>query len=109
MSFDLDIETQDVDGNTVVHEVVCGHTYNLVPMWRMALRFESSSDLNGRICRELVPSLDQGLLHILNNEQDYLALNPENGWGDFEGFFEIFVRFARMCHRYPSGIVRWNG
>lgn len=110
MSFDLDIVTLDVDGNSVVHEVVCGHTYNLTPMWYKALPFLSSTrDLHGRTCASLYPDLTYGLHHIIDHTEEYRALNPDNGWGDFPGFFEIFVRFREMCGLYPSGSVEWSG
>lgn len=110
MSFDLDIETYDVDGNKIVHEVVCGHSYNLAPMWRLALPFlNSTSDLHGFTCKELQPNLTAGLVSIHENYAAYEALNPANGWGDVEGFVEIYTRFTRMAFKYPSGKVVWNG
>lgn len=110
MSFDLDIATTDIDGNRVVHEVVCGHTYNLAPMWYKALPFlTSTKDLDGMLCRDLHLLLTAGLVDIWENHAEYKALNPENGWGDFEGFVEIFARFTRMTLQYPSGKVEWSG
>jgi len=108
MSFGLDIETPD--GEWV--EVVDGHTYNLSPMWRVALPEVidgSTSELEGWSCAALLPHLDRGLLDAVRNAKEYERLNPENGWGDYEGFFEIFARFVRLCHEYPSGVVHWNG
>lgn len=110
MSFSLDIVTHDVDNNSVTHEVVCDQTYNLAPMWLKALPFLlCTADLGGRNCRDLLPNLRAGLLHIIENEDDYRKLNPANGWGDFDGFFEIYLRFVRMAHQYPSGKVVWDG
>jgi hypothetical protein len=110
MSFGLDIVTHDVDGNEHWIEVVDGHTYNLSPMWRKALPFlESTSDLDGRTCAGLLNDLDAGLLDATKNSDAYRALNPDNGWGDYEGFYEIFTKFVRLCNQYPSGVVRWNG
>lgn len=110
MSFGLDITTTDVDGNEHWIEVVDGHTYNLTPMWVKALPFiETSKDLNGRQCAHILEALDAGLLDAIQNAKDYIALNPANGWGDYNDFFEVFAKFARLCHQHPSGIVRWNG
>ena len=110
MSFDLDIETKDVDGNIVVHEVVCGHTYNLSPMWHKALPFlYGTRSLEGLNCRELLPRLEAGLYLIMTDFEGFRELNPPTGWGDFEGFLEIYTRFTVMCGKYPSGTVRWSG
>jgi hypothetical protein len=110
MSFGLDIETKDVDGNAVWIDVVDGHTYNLAPMWRKALpMIESTRDLDGRKCADLLTALDAGLLDATKNASAYEALDPTNGWGDYEGFYRIFTKFVRLCNQYPSGVVRWNG
>lgn len=110
MSFGLDILTTDVDGNEHWIDVVDGHTYNLTPMWCKALPFiYSTMDLDGRSCSSLIPELDAGLLDATKNAAAYEALNPANGWGDYEGFYRIFAKFVRLCNQYPSGVVRWNG
>jgi len=110
MSFGLDIVTEDVDGNEHWVEVVCGHTYNLSPMWRKALPFiESTRDLDGKKCADILTALDVGLLDATKNANAYRALNPDNGWGDYEGFYQIFTKFVSLCNQYPSGVVRWNG
>jgi len=110
MSFGLDIVTTDVDGNEHWIDVVDGQTYNLSPMWCKALPFlDSTSDLDKMKCSDLLESLDLGLLDATKNSGEYRELHPSNGWGDFEGFYEIFTKFVRLCNQYPSGIVRWNG
>jgi hypothetical protein len=110
MSFGLDIETKDVDGNAVWIDVVDGHTYNLAPMWRKALpMIESTRDLDGRKCADLLTALDAGLLDATKNASAYEALDPTNGWGDYEGFYRIFTKFVRLCNQYPASVVRWNG
>lgn len=110
MSFGLDIVTRDIDGNEHWIEVVDGHTYNLAPMWRKALPFiNSTRDLDGRKCGDILPELDSGLLDAVRNSAEYRELNPSNGWGDYEGFWEIFTKFVSLCHKYPSGVIRWNG
>ena len=110
MSFGLDIVTWDIDGNEHWIDVVDGHTYNLSPMWKKALPFlESTRDLDGKKCDDILVSLDIGLLDATKHASEYRKLNPSNGWGDYEGFYEIFTKFVRLCNQYQSGIVRWNG
>lgn len=113
MSFGLDIITHDADGNELVVEVVDGHTYNLAPMWRKALPDVlgdgSTSKLDGWNCGNLLSHLRAGVVDAVEHDDEYRALDPENGWGDFNGFVEIFSRFWRLCAKHPSGTVRWNG
>ena len=113
MSFGLDIVTLDQDGNEHWIEVVDGHTYNLSPMWRKALprllAEGSTSALEGLRCRDILQDLEAGLLDAVRKADEYIELNPVNGWGDYDGFFEVFAKFVRLAWTYPSGIVRWNG
>lgn len=109
MSFGLDIET--IDGEWI--EVVDGHTYNLAPMWRKALPNVlgggSTNALEGWSCAALQPHLDKGLLDAVKNRHEYQELDPANGWGDYEGFIQIYSRFAHLNSRHPGGVVHWNG
>jgi hypothetical protein len=112
MSFGLDIITKDVDGNEVWVEVVDGQTYNLSPMWREALPSitdEGTRGLEGRKCADLLPELEAGLNDATVNQRKYQDMNPPNGWGDFEGFYQTLAKLVLLCRKHPSGVVRWNG
>lgn len=111
LSFSLSIRTLDVDGNLIEHEVVDGQTYNLLPMWSMALPWwlEGTRDLDQRKCGDLLPDLEHGVIDIAMNEEAYRDLNPSNGWGDFDGFRRTFLRLTEMCRKYPSGWISWSG
>lgn len=114
MSFGLDIETHDVYGKPLCVDVVNGHTYNLTPMWAKALpevigEIGTSRALDGWCTSELIPHLDKGVVDIIANAEEYRELKPSNGRGNYEGFREIFLKFAELCHKHPSGNVKWNG
>lgn len=105
MSWGIEIETP----NDVV-EIVEGHTYNLSAMWRLAGVFEgSSNELDGLRSGVLGDRAARGLLRAVTKPDEFRKLNPENGWGDFEGFIKILTRTAITCAENPDGIVRWNG
>lgn len=109
MSWGVDIEVDHDDGYKTVVEVVEGHTYNLTPMWRRAGVFETSSDLQGRNAGTLAPVLSAALIDALRHRGDYEALNPSNGWGDYDGFVKILTRFTQLAWEHPTGTLRWNG
>lgn len=109
MSWGVDIEVDHADGYTTSVEVVDGHTYNLTPMWRRAGIFETSRDLQGRSAGQLAPILTAGLVDALRYSTAYQDLNPDNGWGDYEGFIEILTKFTRLAWEHPTGTLRWNG
>jgi hypothetical protein len=109
MSWGCDIEIDHEDGYKTVIEVVDGHTYNLTPMWRLAGTCEVTRDFDGQNAGRLAPILTAGLIDALRHRDAYEALNPENGWGDYEGFIEILTRFVQLAWAHPTGTVRWNG
>jgi hypothetical protein len=96
------------DGEIV--DIVDGHTYNLSPMWRLAGVFTaSSSELEGELAASAGTRAAIGLLRAVTDPAAFRALNPPNGWGDYDGFVEVLTRFAIACADHPTGIVRWNG
>lgn len=109
MSWGADIVIDHGDGYETVIEVVDGHTYNLSAMWRLAGVFDKSSDLDGVRTIDLAPKLVRALLLARENADDFRALNPPNGWGDYDGFLEILTKFTGLALQHPRGVVRWSG
>lgn len=110
MSWGLNIVAKDMDGNEHWINVIDSQTGNLRPMWTKAVSFlEVTRDFEGKVCGDILLDLKSGLMDILDHPSDYIALNPTNGWGDFDGFFETYVRLVQQAAKYPSGVLRWNG
>lgn len=109
MSWSADIVIQHDPTYATVIEVVDGHTYNLSPMWRLAGVFDKSSDLDGVRTIDLAPKLVRALVLAWENADDFRAINPPNGWGDYDGFLETLTKFTRLTLEHPRGVVRWSG
>lgn len=106
MSWGIDVELPS--GQMV--EIVDGHTYNLTGMWKLAGVIEDgSSDLEGVRADVLADRAARGLMRAVSRPADFKALNPVNGWGDYEGFIEILTRTAIVCAENREGTIRWNG
>jgi len=106
MSWGIELETPQGD----VLEVFDGHTYNLTPMWRLARVVEErSSELDGIAAHEAGIRASRGLLRAVTRPDVFRHLNPENGWGDFDGFVAMLTRLAIACADNPTALVRWNG
>jgi hypothetical protein len=109
MSWSAWITVNHGDGYTSTFEVVDGHTYNLTPMWRRAgVVHESTRELDRARTEDLFPRLDRALQDAHDHPDEYRALNPPSGWGDYEGFVEILTRFRDLCAEHPRGVVGWS-
>lgn len=73
-------------------------TYNLTPMFREAGLFPAvHSDLYAAPCSEVAGVADAALRRLEADPERFRALNPPNGWGNYEGAVE-FVRHLRdLC------------
>lgn len=81
------------------------YTYNVAPMFRLALGDEGLRGLHGKTGLEAGGMLIVGITHMRGQRQQYLPLNPENGWGDYEGALDFLVRLLRVCTAHPKATV----
>ena len=109
MSWSCIIEVDHEDGYKTEISVVEGHTYNLTPMWHRAGICEVTRDLDGRNSGELAPILAAGLVRALQFSEDFESLNPDNNWGDYDGFIKVLTRFVILAYKHPTGTIRWSG
>lgn len=113
MSWSLYLEATRPDEpvDEVYGKPVDGHTYNLSPMWRLAGVFDDSSkDLDGLPAGVIAARASAGLLKAVSYPQAFQALNPPNGWGDYDGFVEVLTRLAIAAAMAPrSAKGAWIG
>lgn len=58
------------------------------------------------IARHMEFPLMDGLDELIGNEDKYRALQPENGFGTYDGFVKFIQRYLEACKEYPHAIVR---
>lgn len=100
MSFDLHLKNEH--GGEV--ELSPGPTYNLSPMFALALGY-GFRELDGKKAGEA--ALDCALAHdrMRDDPEPYKALNPDNGWGDYDGALWVLQTLAEECARFPDMTV----
>lgn len=121
MSIDLylQIDTGDPEGLVTVVEVG-NYTNNCQPMWRKALAastpkhpelaalFKDSKpnlcEMTGKNAGEMAILLADAVADMDDptNWNDYIALNPTNGWGNFGGATEYLRHFTKACQTHPK-------
>lgn len=81
-------------------------TYNLAPMYYKCIDIDGGlKALNGMKCRDAIPVLNRAIDDLIENKEEYEKLNPENGWGSYEGLLKSLKSLRIACLENPSGKV----
>lgn len=81
-------------------------THNLCPMWRKADIFDDLYESDGKKASEILDNLKVGLEKMLGDVMGYTKLNPENGWGDYNGAIDFLTETIKACEESPQAIIR---
>ena len=55
---------------------------------------------------QLIEPLCQGLKLLKSNRKRFEKLNPENGWGSYDGLVKFVEEYIRACEDNPEATVR---
>ena len=105
MSWDIWLAVE-VDGKEVEIADGEGYTHNCNNMVRAAGFVEWPYEVDGMTSREFCEKLDAALQALRANPAWFRRMNPENGWGDYDGLVRILDRVLDSFDRFPSATVR---
>lgn len=83
-------------------------THNLTPMAEAAGLYKAMwrpEELGVKLAGDLIPILAQGLLLLADHPEKFKALNPENGWGDYQGLVLCVRRYLAACKDHPDATI----
>jgi hypothetical protein len=83
---------------------VGNYTWNVSPMYQEALGM-ALSELNSCVAEDMIPVLAKGLADMTNNPKKYRAMNPKNGWGDYEGAVKFLGSLLSACIQNPNSYI----
>lgn len=55
---------------------------------------------------EALPILKEGLKKLVDEPEKFKAMNPENGWGSYEGLLKFVVNYIEACEVSPELRIR---
>jgi len=99
-----DISLSIVDAFDRPHTVYDDNiTFNVTPMWNAAglTMIDANDDWAHNLTAKLVHTIEV----MLREPEDYIVLEPENGWGDYRGAMDFLVRLLIACLRFPQAVV----
>lgn len=53
----------------------------------------------------IIPLLTTGLVDLKSSPETFKLLNPENGWGSYEGLVEFVESYLAACKQYPDAKI----
>lgn len=83
-------------------------THNLGAMAKEAGIYEAlwrPSEVGIALAKDLIYPLKEGLHKLKMNPERFRTFNPENGWGDYEGFVEFVNQYLDACYKYPDAKI----
>jgi hypothetical protein len=54
---------------------------------------------------DIIGPLEYGLARLKANPEKYRKLNPENGWGDYEGLVKFVEEYLTACRENPDATI----
>lgn len=81
-------------------------THNVIPMWSKAGVYKALYESDGKLAGEIAETLASGVEAMRSRPNEYKALNPENGWGDYDGALQWLGDYAEACRKYPKAVIR---
>jgi hypothetical protein len=80
-------------------------TSNVSGMWRKALG-HSLGDLDGRTAGDCTAALEQAVTAMDQDPEPYMAMEPANGWGSYDGALRYLRTLATGCAEHPKTVIR---
>lgn len=80
------------------------YTANVSGMWTDALGYRLA-DLKGRTAGDCTDDLRRAVADMQNRPDHYRAMNPPNGWGDYEGALAYLRQLHDACCAHPKATV----
>lgn len=96
MSYDMHIGDDDFN-----------YTYNVSPMWYAAMPEKGIRSHYGMTGKDALVPLRRMREYMEDNRDELEAMNPENGWGSYEGALEFVNKLISASLRNPD--ETWEG
>lgn len=62
-------------------------------------------EIGATTASQISPLLSEGLARLRNTPEKFRAMNPENGWGDYEGLVRFVGEYMNACIIHPDAKV----
>ena len=81
------------------------YTHNVSRMWTKAGCWDALYESAGKRAGETLPVLDAAIAAMEADPDAYIALNPPNGWGDYESALHWLKRWREIVATDPDALI----
>ena len=106
MSYDFSMHIDCGGDHPHVVKDDLNYTYNVSPMYRDAMGSEGINRLDGKTGADCSPIVRDAIATMERNAGKYRAMNPANGWGDYEGALRVLRELYGWCQEAPLATIR---
>jgi len=102
---DADVAEYEYESDTVFRANI---THNLNTMAVEAGIYQHlwrPEELDIMLASQLIDPLREGLHRLKSDPERFRALNPKNGWGDYDGLVDFVEKYLNACYQYPDASV----
>lgn len=83
------------------------YTYNVSQMWyEVYPEDEGMVQIDGMTGREAAPKIQKAIWEMESKKKFMKKLEPDNGWGSYEGFLQFLNKVLEACKECPGGVWR---
>lgn len=106
MSYDFSTYIE-LDGERAYCQSAGNMTWNVNPMYYACLKdldidIHSISSWSGLKCSDILPYIE-GIIGIMKNDPNrFIAMNPDNNWGSYDGALEWMIAIRRAILLSPE-------
>ena len=104
MSLDLYLRETPCETCGHQHEALnFNYTYNVSPMWyKIYPDAKNMVDIDGMTGEEAYKKLSYARKVLESQPKEFMALNPSNGWGSYDGFLDFINELIKACMDNPK-------
>ena len=98
MSYDVSLVSGDLSFE------IGNYTYNCAGMFYQGTD-TGLNQLDGMKASEAYPILKQRFEYMRDNPEEMRQYEPDNGWGNYEGFLDFIGRITVACRKNPNATL----
>ena len=104
MSYDVWLEIDTGGDEAAAIDTGWNYTSNCARMWRKA--GADLAEFHGKVAGDVATTLRSAIARMERNPDEYISLNPENGWGSYDTVVPALRRLLHQFEEHPKATVR---